>query len=82
MIIVALQWDTYRTLYPLYSLHDPVRFAQIVRGLIIFSNMKVRILMRYFDCIYPDCSCLGQAGFPNAVVQPRNISYRVEAVHL
>lgn len=27
-------WDTYRTLYPLYSLHDPVRFAQIVRGLI------------------------------------------------
>ena len=34
MIIVALQWDTYRTLYPLYSLHDPVRFAQIVRGLI------------------------------------------------
>ncbi|KAH9033368.1 glycoside hydrolase family 92 protein [Lactarius pseudohatsudake] len=27
-------WDTYRTLYPLYSLHDPERFAQIVRGMI------------------------------------------------
>ncbi|KAI9449063.1 glycoside hydrolase family 92 protein [Lactarius psammicola] len=27
-------WDTYRTLYPLYSLHDPLRFAQIVRGMI------------------------------------------------
>lgn len=29
-----LQWDTYRTLYPLMSLHDPERFAEIVRGLI------------------------------------------------
>ncbi|KAN0133100.1 Glycosyl hydrolase family 92 domain containing protein [Lactarius tabidus] len=27
-------WDTYRTLYPLYSLHDPLRFALIVRGMI------------------------------------------------
>ncbi|KAF8267730.1 glycoside hydrolase family 92 protein [Lactarius quietus] len=27
-------WDTYRTLYPLYSLHDPLGFAQIVRGMI------------------------------------------------
>ncbi|TEB24719.1 hypothetical protein FA13DRAFT_1738929, partial [Coprinellus micaceus] len=27
-------WDTYRTLYPLMSLHDPVRFAAIVRGMI------------------------------------------------
>ncbi|XP_006459729.1 hypothetical protein AGABI2DRAFT_191588 [Agaricus bisporus var. bisporus H97] len=27
-------WDTYRTLYPLMSLHDPGNFAQIVRGLI------------------------------------------------
>ncbi|THH17239.1 hypothetical protein EW146_g3530 [Bondarzewia mesenterica] len=27
-------WDTYRTLYPLLSLHDPMRFSQIVRGLI------------------------------------------------
>ncbi|EEB94897.1 hypothetical protein MPER_06218, partial [Moniliophthora perniciosa FA553] len=27
-------WDTYRTLYPLMSLHDPERFAQIVRGMI------------------------------------------------
>ncbi|KAL5497692.1 hypothetical protein ACEPAH_2623 [Sanghuangporus vaninii] len=25
-------WDTYRTLYPLYSLHDPETFARIVRG--------------------------------------------------
>ena len=28
------QWDTYRTLYPLMSLHDPVNFARIVRGMI------------------------------------------------
>ncbi|OBZ76244.1 hypothetical protein A0H81_02953 [Grifola frondosa] len=27
-------WDTYRTLYSLMSLHDPARFAQIVRGMI------------------------------------------------
>ncbi|KAF9531264.1 family 92 glycosyl hydrolase [Crepidotus variabilis] len=27
-------WDTYRTLYPLMSLHDPIRLAQIVRGMI------------------------------------------------
>ncbi|KAF8624690.1 hypothetical protein AX17_007021 [Amanita inopinata Kibby_2008] len=27
-------WDTYRTLYPLMSLHDPVRFAEIVRAMI------------------------------------------------
>ncbi|KAF9461880.1 glycoside hydrolase family 92 protein [Collybia nuda] len=27
-------WDTYRTLYPLMSLHDPSRFADIVRGMI------------------------------------------------
>ncbi|KAI0062314.1 glycoside hydrolase family 92 protein [Artomyces pyxidatus] len=27
-------WDTYRTLYPLLSLHDPARFALIVRGMI------------------------------------------------
>ncbi|KAH8112965.1 glycoside hydrolase family 92 protein [Phellopilus nigrolimitatus] len=25
-------WDTFRTLYPLYSLHDPENFARIVRG--------------------------------------------------
>lgn len=28
------QWDTYRTLYPFLSLHDPVNFARIVRGMI------------------------------------------------
>ncbi|KAG9227041.1 hypothetical protein CCMSSC00406_0010003 [Pleurotus cornucopiae] len=27
-------WDTYRTLYPLMSLHDPATFARIVRGMI------------------------------------------------
>ncbi|KAF8193206.1 glycoside hydrolase family 92 protein [Mycena galopus ATCC 62051] len=27
-------WDTYRTLYPLMSLHDPQNFALIVRGMI------------------------------------------------
>ncbi|KAF4613241.1 hypothetical protein D9613_010771 [Agrocybe pediades] len=27
-------WDTYRTLYPLMSLHDPVTFSRIVRGMI------------------------------------------------
>ncbi|GBE89826.1 Uncharacterized secreted [Sparassis crispa] len=27
-------WDTFRTLYPLLSLHDPANFARIVRGLI------------------------------------------------
>jgi putative alpha-1,2-mannosidase len=30
----CIQWDTYRTLYPLYSLHDPENFARIVRGMI------------------------------------------------
>ena len=28
------QWDTFRTLYPLMSLHDPEEFARIVRGMI------------------------------------------------
>ncbi|KAK7458786.1 hypothetical protein VKT23_009791 [Stygiomarasmius scandens] len=27
-------WDTYRTLFPLMSLHDPANFAKIVRGMI------------------------------------------------
>ncbi|KAJ8474821.1 hypothetical protein ONZ51_g6967 [Trametes cubensis] len=27
-------WDTYRTLYSLMALHDPARFAQIVRGML------------------------------------------------
>lgn len=27
-------WDTYRTLYPLMSLHDPITFANIVRGMV------------------------------------------------
>ncbi|TDL19308.1 hypothetical protein BD410DRAFT_805898 [Rickenella mellea] len=27
-------WDTYRTLYSLYSLHDPVTFSRVVRGMI------------------------------------------------
>ncbi|KAI0319732.1 glycoside hydrolase family 92 protein [Amylostereum chailletii] len=27
-------WDTYRTLYPLMAMHDPERFAQIVRAMI------------------------------------------------
>ncbi|KAF8184698.1 glycoside hydrolase family 92 protein [Pholiota molesta] len=27
-------WDTYRTLYPLMSLHDPATFSRIVRGMI------------------------------------------------
>ncbi|PIL28599.1 hypothetical protein GSI_08641 [Ganoderma sinense ZZ0214-1] len=27
-------WDTFRTLYPLMSLHDPEEFARIVRGMI------------------------------------------------
>jgi predicted alpha-1,2-mannosidase len=27
-------WDTYRTMFPLYSLHDPERFADIVSGMI------------------------------------------------
>ena len=31
---LLLQWDTYRTLYPLLSLHDPENFALIVRGMI------------------------------------------------
>lgn len=32
--LTVLKWDTYRTLYPLMSLHDPIRFADIVRGMI------------------------------------------------
>lgn len=27
-------WDTFRTLYPLFSLHDPERFALITRAMI------------------------------------------------
>lgn len=30
----ARQWDTYRTLYPLMSLHDPETYARIVRSFI------------------------------------------------
>lgn len=29
-----IQWDTYRTLFSLMALHDPVRFSSIVRGLL------------------------------------------------
>ena len=29
-----MQWDTFRTLYPLMSLHDPENFARIVRGMV------------------------------------------------
>lgn len=28
------QWDTFRALYALLSLHDPLNFARIVRGMI------------------------------------------------
>ncbi|KAI0296922.1 glycoside hydrolase family 92 protein [Multifurca ochricompacta] len=34
-------WDTYRTLYPLYSLHDPQRFALIVRGMVNIQQHEV-----------------------------------------
>jgi putative alpha-1,2-mannosidase len=34
ILIARAQWDTYRTLYPLMSLHDPEVFARIVRGMI------------------------------------------------
>ncbi|KAJ2924654.1 hypothetical protein H1R20_g12427, partial [Candolleomyces eurysporus] len=27
-------WDTYRTLYPLMAMHDPVTFSKIIRGMI------------------------------------------------
>ncbi|KAJ2917985.1 hypothetical protein MD484_g2436, partial [Candolleomyces efflorescens] len=27
-------WDTYRTLYPLMAMHDPITFSKIVRGMI------------------------------------------------
>ncbi|KAH8836162.1 glycosyl hydrolase family 92-domain-containing protein [Flagelloscypha sp. PMI_526] len=27
-------WDTYRSMFPVFSLHDPSRFAEIVRGMI------------------------------------------------
>ncbi|KAG6844803.1 hypothetical protein H0H87_003629 [Tephrocybe sp. NHM501043] len=27
-------WDTYRTLYPLLSLHDPLTFSRVVRGMV------------------------------------------------
>ena len=33
-LLTIFQWDTFRTLYPLMSLHDPGRFADIVRGMI------------------------------------------------
>lgn len=33
-ILMVVQWDTYRTLYPLMSMHDPITFANIVRGMI------------------------------------------------
>jgi len=34
LLIGRVQWDTYRTLYPLMSLHDPEVFARIIRGMI------------------------------------------------
>jgi putative alpha-1,2-mannosidase len=36
------QWDTYRTLYPLMSLHDPEVFARIVRGMINIQQHEGR----------------------------------------
>lgn len=38
------QWDTYRTLYPLMSLHDPEVFARIVRGMINIQQHEGRQL--------------------------------------
>lgn len=37
------QWDTYRTLYPLFSLHDPVNLARIVRGMIDIQRHEGRL---------------------------------------
>ncbi len=34
VLMLLLQWDTYRTLFPLMSLHDPQIFADIVQGMI------------------------------------------------
>ena len=34
ILTYAIQWDTYRTLFPFMALHDPATFARIVRGMI------------------------------------------------
>ncbi len=41
--LTLAQWDTYRTLYPLMSLHDPVTFSRIVRGMIDIQKHEGRL---------------------------------------
>lgn len=40
--LTGLKWDTYRTLYPLMSLHDPETFSRIVRGMIDIQKHEGR----------------------------------------
>ncbi|THU97168.1 glycoside hydrolase family 92 protein [Dendrothele bispora CBS 962.96] len=47
-------WDTYRTLFPLMSMHDPVNFARIVRGMIDIQKNEGWL---------PECREMGQKSF-------------------
>ena len=44
------QWDTFRTLYPLMALHDPVTFSLIVRGMLNIQQHEGRHPLRSFVC--------------------------------
>ena len=37
-----LQWDTYRTLFPLMTMHDPYTMAKVVRGMIDIQKHEGR----------------------------------------
>lgn len=72
-LCLPTQWDTYRTLYSLMALHDPVNFARIVRGLINIQQhegaQQEHLLYRVMDFI----SDLMQAGSRNAeALRPSN----------
>lgn len=45
-----VQWDTFRTLYPLMALHDPVTFSLIVRGMLNIQQHEGKHPLRPFIC--------------------------------
>lgn len=71
-------WDTYRTLYPLMSLHDPVTFANIVRGMVDIQKNEGEISWHYHSQTtdYP----LLQGGCLNAEEPQRSILFKGVAV--
>ena len=76
-----LQWDTYRTLFPLMTMHDPYTMAKVVRGMIDIQKHEGKA----FSMCDESTSLLmlaTQAGFLNVVAQPLSSIFRVEAVRI